>query len=63
MNVRELIDELQKHNPDAEVHVPYGDYDSTEADEVYASTKTYGLLLPEPTVVSTVVIDRSMRGL
>lgn len=62
MKVRELIEELQKHDPDAEAHVETENSvvnGTSEAEHVYTSTATYGILLPEPSVVDIVVIAES----
>lgn len=65
MKVRELIAELAKHDPEAEVHYPTNDgWDSTEINEAYASTTQYGIMLPQgPTTVPIVVLASGSEGL
>jgi hypothetical protein len=65
MTVRELITRLSQLDPEAEVHKcddnAWGG--SSEINEVYESTATYGLLLPTPTTVKTVVLATGSEGL
>ncbi len=62
MTVAELRTELLKFDQQAEVHYPSdtGFGWSVEINEAYASTATYGLLVPPekggPTTVKTVVL-------
>lgn len=65
MTVSELIAELQKHPLDSEVHfcTEHSGFGTTEVEEVYDGTATYGLLLVVPKTVNTVVLDTSTCGI
>ena len=65
MKVRELIERLAEVDQEAEVHVPFpqGFFDTIEADEVTESTATYGILLPTPRTVPTVILHSAAWGL
>lgn len=64
MTVRELIEILNGHDQDAEVHYPSTDgWNSNEICEVYTSTATYGVMTPNPKTVKTVVLATGTEGL
>lgn len=67
MKVREAIEELQKRDPDAELHFcnRYGHVlsNTDEVEDIYDDVAKYGILTDNPKTVSIVVLDTSSCGL
>jgi hypothetical protein len=64
VTVKELMLRLAACDPDTEVHYPSpGFNDSVEIHDLYESTATYGVCLPQPTTAKTVVLCTGLEGL